>query len=126
MKNPRHIAGHCLTKSEHEKARGHEICREHIELNADPQHERNAKNAAEQDTRFSVRDQQTGGCEICQTVDDEQRAAGKGEISEQYRGKWQFLKVWQHTGHTRRAPGRIYKHHAGAQNRAYTDKQRPE
>ena len=77
LKNPRHIAGHCLTKSEHKKARGHEIRWEHIELNADPQHKRNAKDTAEQDTRFPVRDQQTGGGKVCQTVDNEQRAAGK-------------------------------------------------
>ena len=49
---PCHITGNSLTETKDEEGRGHEIQRDHIKLDADPEHQGNAKDPAEDYAKF--------------------------------------------------------------------------
>ena len=69
--------GRGLRKAEHEVNRRHEVGREHIKLNADPQHQCHTKQPAERNTCVLFCQQQAGCGQIGQTVDNQQCPAGE-------------------------------------------------
>ena len=69
--------GRGLRKAEHEVNRRHEVGREHIKLNADPQHQCHTKQPAERNTCVPFCQQQAGCGQIGQTVDNQQCPAGE-------------------------------------------------
>ena len=62
----------CVTEAKDEEGRGHEIQREHIKLDADPEHQGNAKDPAEDYAKFLLSQKQSRRCQICQAVYDQQ------------------------------------------------------
>ena len=69
---PCHIAGNGLAEAKDEEGRGHKIQREHIKLGADPEHQGNAKDPAEDYAKFLLSQKQSRRCQICQAVYDQQ------------------------------------------------------
>ena len=69
---PCHITGNGLTETKDEEGRGHEIQREHIKLDADPEHQGNAKDPAEDYAKFLLSQKQSRRCQIWQAVYDQQ------------------------------------------------------
>ena len=125
-KHPGRVARDRLDQAEDKISRGHEIKREDIKLNADPQHQRYAEYRAQDGSGTTVFQQQHGGGQIGQAVDDQQCNAGELEILKQYAGKWQHLKIGQHRVHTHDAARRLNQHAGRASHRADSNKQRPE
>ena len=104
----------------------HDFLREHIKLDADPQHQRHAEQPAERDARTLFSQQQSGCGQIGQAVDDQQRPAGERQIPEQHVRKRQHLKIREHRVHAQRPAARVEQHPGRACDRADADKQRPE
>ena len=123
--HPGGIAGGRLVKAENEVDGGHEIRREYVELNADPQHEGDAEDAAQDYARLFPGQQQAGGGQVGETIDDEQGDAGKGQILEYYLREGQHLEVGQHAIHPHGFSGGVQEHHGSAAHGADADKKRP-
>ena len=123
--HPGGIAGGRLAKAENEVDGGHEIRREYVELNADPQHEGDAENPAQCHPRLFPGQQQAGGGQVGETIDDEQGDAGKGQILEYYLRKGQYLEVGQHAIHPHGFSGGVQEYHGSAAHGADADKKRP-
>ena len=74
---PCHITGNGLTETKDEEGRGHEIQREHIKLDADPEHQGNAKDPTEKYAERFLSEQQNCRRQVCQSVYDQQGKARK-------------------------------------------------
>ena len=126
FKHPRGIAGGRLRQTEEKVGRGHEIRWEHIELNADPQHQRHAEYAAQHHTGMLFREQQPRRRQVGQAVHDQQRPAGKGKILKNHIRKGQHLKVRQHGVHAQALSAGVQQHRQRPRHGTQTDEQRPE
>ena len=126
QEDPGGIAGRGLAQAEEEIERGHEIQGEDVKLDADPEHQRHAEDAAEHDARFLFREEQAGGGQVAQAVDDQQRPAGEDEVLKQNFGEGKDLKIRQHGVHAQRAAAGVDQHGGCAGHGAEADEERPE
>ena len=74
IKYPCCISCGSLTETDRKKRRRHEIQREDIKLDADPQHERHPEDAAHDNTGLLLRKQQPGSGQVRETVYNQQCA----------------------------------------------------
>ena len=119
-------AGDGLAQAEEEEGRGHEVQREHVELDADPQHQRDPEDHAEEDPAPPPPQQQDRRRQIRQPVHDQQGKAGKQEVPEQHLRKGQLLKEGQHGVHAQGRSAGVEDHAHPAGHRADADEERPE
>ena len=120
------IARGRLRKAEEEVSGGHEIQREHIELDAYPQHQRHAEDTAQGHSQGFFAQQQSRCRQIGQAVDDQQCDAGKHKVLKQHIRKWKHLKIRQHGVHAHSLAGGIDQHPRCAGHGSQADEQRPE
>ena len=110
----------------HKKRRRHEIQREHIKLDADPQHQAYTEDASHDNTGLFLRKQQPGSGQVRETVYNQQCAAGKGEILKDGFCKGQYLKIGEHGVHSHQLSAGVQQHPKGTTYCADGDKECPE
>ena len=76
-------AFHFPRRAENQADQGHEVRREYIKLDANPEHQRHAEHAAE-DAAATLFCQQPCRRKVRQSVYDEQRDAGEREVLEKH------------------------------------------
>ena len=126
IKYPCGISGRSLTEADHKKRRRHEIQREHIKLDADPQHERHTEDASCDNANSLFGKQQPGGGQVREAIYNQQCVAGKGEILKDDFCKRQYLKIGEHGIHPHPLSAGVQQHPKGTAYCADRHKECPE
>ena len=126
IKDPCGISGKCLTQADNKKCSGHKIQREYHKLDANPQHQRHTKDAAQNNACFSFGQKQPGSKQVCHPVYKQQCPAGKHKILEKHLRKGQYLKIRQHGIHAHEPPAGVKQHTDGTTHCADAHKKCPE
>lgn len=126
LKNQCGISCKELDHSENEIDRGQEIEREHVKLNADPEHQCHTKEHSETDAQRLFPEQKNCCRQIGQAVDYQQSHARKNIVLIQNIRQRKLFEIGQHILHLQKASVRFDKHAHGTNHSSDADKQAPE